>query len=320
MKNGFIGFWGIFIAYFIFVHPCIIYYNTYHTSNNTGNGKLALFYLGLSFFLWAIVLGSTLWLILKNGILAKKNLAHIARHGRRVQAKIIDSHLLKEHKNFISRRITLEMDNFSGQVISHIMTVNDVRPEENRFETGKKINLIVDSEFKKNPYLLLEGSTSKVNYALLFIWLAFTGGAAAYYRYSYSAESGGSGWRFLELSHPLLVIPACFILFTGILYLIFRVFITGNNSGRELLELKFRGEKTTAEIIMVNQTGTYINEQPQVEYTLKFTDKDGKTIHTVKKEIISLLEIGKVQALKYREIMYLPARPEKFVFYDQINN
>lgn len=320
MKKGFVGFWGIFIAYFIFVHPCIIYYNTYHTSNNTENGKLALFYLGLSLLLWALVLGTTLWLILKNGILAKKNLAYIDRYGRRVQARITRSIILKKHQNFISRQITLEMDNFSGQVISHTMIVNDVRPKENRFEKGKNIYLKVDPEFKNNPYLLLEGSTSKVNFTLLLIWLAFTGGAVAYYQYSYSTENGGLGWRFLELFHPLLVIPACFILFTGVFYLIFRGFIMGNNTERELLELKFKGEKTMAEIAMVNQTGTYINEQPQVEYTLKFTDKDGKTIHAVKKEIVSLLDIGKVSALKYREVMYLPYRPEKFVFYDQINN
>jgi len=320
MKNGFIGFWGIFIAYFIFVHPCIIYYNTYHTSSNTENGRLAVFYLGLSFLLWTIVLGTTLWLIIRNGILAKKNLAYIDRHGKKVQAKIIQSAILKEHENFISRQITLEMMNFSGAVIYHTMMVNDVRPKENRFENGKNIYLKVDSEFKKNPYLLLEGSTARVNYALLLLWLVFTGGVAAYYLYAYTTENGGLGWRFLELFHPLLVIPACFILFTGIFYLIFRVFIMGNNTGRELLELKFKGEKTIAEIVQVQQTGTYINEQPQVEFTLEFTDKGGKKIHGVKKEIVSLLDIAKVSALKHREIMYLSDRPEKFVFYDQINN
>lgn len=320
MKKGFIGFWGIFIGYFIFVHPCIIYYNTYHTSNNTENGKLALFYLGISFILWGIVLGSILWFILKNGILAQRNLAYINLNGRRIQALIKQSRILKEHVSFISRQLILEMTNFSGETIHHTMMINDTRPKENRFETGKTIYLKVDAEFKKNPYLLLEGSTSKVNYGLLLIWLVFVGGAAFYYKYSYSTESGGLGWHFLELFHPLLVIPACFIFFTGVFYLIFRIFIMGNNTGRELLELKFQGERTTAEIVRVRQTGTYINEQPQVEYTLEFTDKRGKKIHAQKKEIVSLLDIGKVSALKYREIMYLPNQPEKFVFYDEIIN
>lgn len=320
MKNGFIGFWGIFIAYFIFVHPCIIYYNTYHTSNNTENDKLALFYLGLSLVLWASVLGTTLWLILKNGILAQRNLAYINRHGKRIQAVILQSRILKEYKNFVSRQIMLEMSNFSGETIHHTMVINDTRPAENRFEAGKTIYFKVDSDFKRNPYLMIEGSKSKVNYVLLLIWFVFTGGVIAYYNYAYSTESGGLGWHFLELFHPLLVIPACFILFAGIFYLIFRFFIMGNNTGRELLELKFKGVKTVAEIVQVRQTGTYINEQPQVKYTLEFTDKSGKRFHVSIKEIVSLLDIGKVSVLKHREIMYLPERPEKFVFYDQINN
>lgn len=320
MKKGFIGFWGLFIAYFIFVHPSIIYYNTYHTSNNTENGMVALFYLGLSFVLWAIVLGSTLWLILKNGILAQRNLIYINSHGRRIQARIIKSQVLKEHQSWVSMQIGLEMNNFYGETVHHTMIMNDTRPNEKRFETGKTIFLKVDPDFKRNPYLLMEGSKSKINYILPLIWLVFTGGVIAYYRYAYSTESGGLGWRFLELSHPLLVIPACFILFTGLFYLIFRIFIMGNKTGRDLLELKFKGKKATAEIVQVRQTGTYINEQPQVEYTLQFADQNGKLFHVSKKEIVSLLDIAKVSALKQREIMYLPERPEKFVFYDEINN
>lgn len=281
---------------------------------------LALFYLGLSFALWTIVLGSTLWLILKNGILAQRNLIYIDRHGRRIQAVIIKSQVLKEHQSWVSRQIGLEMSNFSGETVHHTMIMNDTRPNEKRFEAGKTIFLKVDPDFKKNPYLLMEGSKSKVNYILPLIWLVFTAGVIAYYQYAYSTESGGLGWRFLELFHPLLVIPACFILFTGVFYLIFRIFIMGNKTGRDLLELKFKGKKATAEIVQVRQTGTYINEQPQLEYTLQFADQNGKLFHISKKEIVSLLDIAKVSALKQREIMYLPERPENFVFYDEINN
>lgn len=321
MKNGFIGFWGIFIAYFIFVHPCIIYYNTPHSSNNTSNGMLALFFLALSFLLWGIVLGFTLWLILKNGILAKRNLIYIDRSGRRVQAVIKESKLLKQHQSgFVTKEISLEIINFSGYSICHKMMVNDSRPKENRFEKGNVIYLKVDPEFKRNPYLFIEGSQSKVNYILLLIWLVFLSGVGAYYYYAYSTESGGLGWRFLELFHPLLVIPACFIFFTGIFYLIFRIFIMGNKTNRQLLQLKFWGEKTTADIINVRQTGTYINEQPQVEYSIEFKDKKGQLIQARKKEIVSLLDIGNVTSAKQREIYYLPDTPEKFSFSDEINN
>lgn len=320
MKKGFVGFWGLFIGYFIFVHPCIIYYNTYHTSNNTENGKLALFYLGLSLLLWGIVLGTALWLILKNGIFAKRNMAYIEQHGKRIQAYITNSKVLLQNSSMTTREMSLEIQNFSGETIQHKMTVNDTLPQENRFGTGKILYLKVDPDFKKNPYLLLEGSKSKVNYTLFIIWMLFAGAVAVYYQYAYSSENGGLGWRFLQLFHPLLVIPACFIFFTGIFYLIFRIFIMGNKSERDMLELKFRGIKTTAEIVDVRQTGTYINEQPQVEYTLEFNDRNGKKIHVRKKEIVSLLDIARVSTLKQREILYLPEQPEKFTFYDDLNN
>ena len=94
----------------------------------------------------------------------------------------------------------------------------------------------------------------------------------------------------------------------------------GNKSERDMLELKFRGIKTTAQIVDVRQTGTYINEQPQVEYTLEFNDRNGNKIHVRKKEIVSLLDIARVSTLKQREILYLPEQHEKFTFYDDLNN
>ncbi|MCJ8155085.1 hypothetical protein MKJ01_15055 [Chryseobacterium sp. SSA4.19] len=321
MKNGFIIFWGAFIAYFIFIHPCIIYYNVPHSSNNTPNGMLALFFLALSCILWGASLGYTLWLILKNSFLAKKNLTYIEQSGRRVQAIIKESKLINKHQSGpVSREIVLDINNFSGHDILHSMIIRDTRPEENRFETGKIIYLKVDDTFKRNPYLFLEGSQAKVNYLLFLVWGIFLAGVIAYYRYAYATESGGLGWRFLELFHPLLVIPACLIFFPGIMYLIFKIFIMGNKTTREQLRLKFWGQKAMADIISVRQTGTYINEQPQIEFVLEFKDKMGKLIKTSKKEIVDLLNLGNVSSMKQREILYLPDNPENFSFFDEINN
>lgn len=321
MKYRYIVFWGIFIAYFIFVHPCIIYYNTPHSSNNTPNGILALFFLASSFILWGIVLGFTLRPILKNGILAKRNFTYINQSGRRVQGFIQESKLLKTHQSgWVSREIIFEIINFSGQKIRHKMTINDTRPQESRFETGKVIYLKVDPDFKRNPYFFLEGSQSKVNPLLLVIWFAFFSGVVAYYYYAYTTENGGLGWRFLELFHPLLLIPTCFIVFVGLIYFFIKVFVMGNKTIKEQLQLKFWGEKATAHIIEVKQTGNYLNNQPQVKYTLEFKDKKGKLIQVAKKEFVSLTDIGHVSSLKEKGIFYLPDNPEKFNFFDEINN
>lgn len=321
MKYGAVAFWGLFIAYFILVHPCILYYNSYHTSNNTPDGMLALAFLMLSILLWSVVLGFLLWLILKNGILAQRNLNYIEQHGKRLDGLIRESKVLREHGSGPAlREIILEMTNFSGHRILHTMTITDSKPEENRFTPGRSISLRVDPSFSRNPYVFLEGSHSKVNYMLFLPWFMILTGVILYYRYAYASESGSLGWRFLELSHPLIVIPASSIFAAGILYFIIRVFIMGKKTTAERLKLKFLGEVTIADIVEVTQTGTYINNQPQVQYTLEFRDKKGTLIRAGKKQIVSLMDIAQLSSTKRKEVIYLPGHPENFSFFDEINN
>lgn len=318
---AFLGFWVLFFIYFIFVHPCIIYYNTPHTGINTEDGRLALFFLFSSLTLWTIIFGFTLWLIIKNSIIAKRNLSHINQNGKSIKGIIRANSVLKENKSgIVAQEIIIELNNFSGENIHHKMIVNDSRPQEDRFNIGKSVYLKVDPDFKRHPYYFIEGSKTKSNYTLLLVWTVFLAAVAFYYYYAYTSESGGYGWRFLELFHPLLVIPACFIFFVGLIYLIFRFFIMRNKTGRQQLQLKFWGVKSMATINEVQQTGTYINEQPQVKYTLAFTDKNGKSHQFTKKEIVSLMDIGSISSVKTRAIIYLPEKPDIFDFFDQINN
>lgn len=322
-KQGiaFMGFWMLFLFYFVFVHPCIIYYNTYHTSLNTADGKLALFFLFSSFVLWGIVLGFTFWLILKNGLLAKRNLAYIQQHGKDIKGVIRNIKPVNKSKSgILSQEIRIELNNFSGETIQHNMLIQDSRPDENRFNIGKTIHLKVDPDFKRNPYYILEGIKGKVNYVLFLIWAIFLTAVLCYYSYAYTSENGGYGWRFLELFHPLLVIPACIIFFVGLIYFIFKTFLKGKNSQKQQLKLIFWGIKTTATINEVQQTGTYINQQPQVKYTLTFTDQQGKSRQLSTKEIVSIMDIGYISSVKNREVIYLPEDPNIFDFFDKINN
>lgn len=311
----------LFITYFTFAHPCIIYYNSPHYSINTPNGVVALFFLTLSFILWGIILGFILLSILKKGIIAKINMIHIDQSGRKIQGVIKESKILKEHKSgIISREITFKTINFSGHNILHKMVINDSHPKEARFEIEKIIYIKVDPEFKKYPYLFLEGTQSRINYSLFLIWFGFLFGIVAYYYYAYATENGGLGWRFLNTSHPLLLIPGLFIFFVGLIYFIVKIFIMDNKTAKERLKLKFWGERAVANIINIKQTGTYINEQPQVKYTLEFKDRNGNLIQVHKKKIVSLMDIGQVSSEKYKEIFYLPENTEIFSFYDEIDD
>jgi hypothetical protein len=78
------------------------------------------------------------------------------------------------------------------------------------------------------------------------------------------------------------------------------------------------GIKTTGDILNYKQTGMYINEQPQVQFEIEYTDQEGNRRVTLCKKIVSLLDIHKLDNGP-KEIMYLPHEPEKIVFYEDLS-
>ncbi|WP_326983216.1 hypothetical protein VUJ46_01325 [Chryseobacterium sp. MYb264] len=308
---------ALMVPYFVFIHPAIIYYNGEPTSLNTPNGKAALFYLALSFLLWGWVFGYALYILFKSGIGAKINMRRMEASGRAISGIIREVKKVKKNNDHSeAKEITLEANNFSHERIKHTIAVNDTEPKEKRYETGKKVQLIVDPDFKRYPFVFIAGSQAKINYIPYIVWFLFLLGVVYYYTYAYAHENGGNGWRFLELFHPLLVSPAALIFFSVIFYFIIKVF-AGNP--RKKLKLKFWGQLAVAKVTQVKQTGTYINEQPQVKYDLEFRDKNGKIYQTSKKEVVSLMDIGRISSLRHREVFYMPDDPKNFTFSDDLN-
>lgn len=314
-------FWIVFILYFIFAHPAIIYYNTTSYDHlELVDGKKALVYLGLSIFLWTSVFCIAFYMIYKYSFQAQKNIASILKSGKRIQAKIIESKSIPlKTKNFIHKKVILELDNFNQQKIWHSMEINDSRPNENRFEEGNWISILVDESFSKMPYIILDGIKSKVNYKLYFIWFIALLGIIYYYAFSYQLENHGFGWRFLSFDHPLIISPLVIFFICFIFWLVF-VKLMGKNSFRnkESLELKFKGEKTFAKILSAEQTGTYINNQPQVKFELEYTDSLGKKQHATIKKIVLLTDLVNIHQ-KEKEIFYSTNNHQNVAFTDDLN-
>ena len=86
------------------------------------------------------------------------------------------------------------------------------------------------------------------------------------------------------------------------------------NIGINSLMLKFRGKKAIASIINARQTGTSINDQPEVAFKIQFADASGKVHETELKKIVSLMEIGTVGTEKERTVFCDPQAPEKVMF------
>ncbi|MDM1046212.1 hypothetical protein HX004_15420 [Myroides sp. 1354] len=323
MRKAFGLFWLFFFLYFIFAHPAIIYYGSEYPRRylDQVNPTETFVYLGMSFVLWTIVLGVLLAVIFKYTIQTKWNINKINQRGKRIEARIVQASgsTIFEHNTAI-KSLVLALHNFEGESIRHMMEVRDSKPEERRFEEGKHIHLRVDSSFKQRPYVIVEGTKGKVNGWFFVGWLLFFVGIVYYYVFSYQLESQGFGWRFLTLSHPLLSSAGFLILFAGILYLIAKFLIFKKlNIGSSSLALKFRGKRVNGTVVQVQQTGTYINEQPEVRFDVEYSDDKGIVHQVVLKKIVSLLEVGSVKHQTSCMLFYDPKEPKKVQFEQDIN-
>ena len=74
-----------------------------------------------------------------------------------------------------------------------------------------------------------------------------------------------------------------------------------------LINEGIRGE---AEILSREQTGTYINEQPQVKFKLLITTPDSAPYEVEHKEIVNLLDMGSIPEGKNVPVVVHPDNPE----------
>jgi hypothetical protein len=199
------------------------------------------------------------------------------------------------------------------------MGVNDVRPAEQRFEVGKKVDLLIDSQMKRIPYCMFATSEASISSGIMLLsiagWLACVILVAGYYIFSYQLENDGAGWRFMSFGHPLLVCPFV-LLFYKLIELLIAKF-SGNTSDQALI--KFKGIRTSAKVLHVEETGTYINEQPMIRFELEYTDEQQQAHRTSLKKLIGLLSLDFTKQ-KNIDIFYLKDDPARIAFADDLDN
>ncbi|QJB40572.1 hypothetical protein HF324_23140 [Chitinophaga oryzae] len=74
-----------------------------------------------------------------------------------------------------------------------------------------------------------------------------------------------------------------------------------------------------AEVVSASQTGTYINEQPQVKFELRYKDEYGKTYNTELKKIVSLIDLGMTRQ-ETVSVFYLKDKPSEVAFADDLDD
>lgn len=313
------------MLFFAIPFPMFLYYVINSEFDvNTLKDKDPYFALGivvLSIILWmALLLGYfQKWVI--QVFITKNNLEKIKANGIHREAKILNAHKIsKLNSKFPTYELELCFKNLSDTEIRHKTIVTDIKPHERRFEAEKKTGILLDRDMKHAPYFVIASTTASLNgrtfIMRLFGWLFFSALVTGYYFFAYRTESYGMGWRFMSFGHPLIVIPLVLLFYRILVRLIFTKLGGLNNDS---VILKFKGIKTQARLVSVNQTGTYINEQPMMRFELEYTDTKNHLHKSSLKKIVGLLEL-EITRQEMIEIFYNPENPKQIAFASDINN
>ncbi|SDF75121.1 hypothetical protein [Chitinophaga filiformis] len=315
-----ISFWSLYTLGFTVVLPTFLYYTESAEEPPQDSATIAFLYLGLGVVTWLVAIGLYLRFFIKLVFTDKYRLERTAREGTTITAEIIRKTQVGVIHDAVTLDLRLAFRNLAGTPVEISYELNDSRPYERRFEAGNMIDMsagLNGGEAVFVPKALQVSRNRGIVILYSFILLLLLAAAIVYPVFAYMQESQGTGWRFLRLSHPWISVPLINI-GVGALILVFLGFI-GKASGEtdKPLRMIMYGIKTTGTVLSYQQTGMYINEQPQVRFEIEYTDQTGYRRTTVCKKIVSLLDIHKLDNGP-KEIMYLPDKPEKIVFYDDL--
>jgi len=325
MKKYFAMIFGaLYMLFFAIPFPMLIYYSTNSEFNiNTLKDEdpwLSLAIVSISIILWIIVLIGYFYKWILQIFISKRNIEKIKSRGVSREAKIISAvKTSKPDAKYNTYELELVFNNLADTEITSKTTITDTRPHQRRFEVGKKLSLMLDREAKEAPHFVIATTEVGINAIRLVLivlgWLLFVTAVAGYYVYSYKTESYGMGWRFMSFGHPLIVCPMVLLFFRYLLKFIYSK-LTGLNGNSSAI--KFKGVKTWAKLIRASQTGTYINEQPEIRFELEYTDNKHHVHRNSLKKVIGLLELDLTKQ-EQLEIFYLPENPNKIAFASDLN-
>ncbi|PIF45685.1 hypothetical protein CLU96_2695 [Chryseobacterium sp. 52] len=323
MRRGLGIFWTLYMLFFAVPFPMILYYNIKNEDPPVLydiNPLLALGIVLVSVILWCMVLGSWLYRWIIVNFKAKSNIQYLVKHGVSRKAEILDVvKVSRSGSKYNTYELVLSFKNLVNTEIRQKAFVNDAKPQQHRFEKGKTVEIRIDKDVKRPPYFIFAESEARINILIIFLismgWLTIIVLVAGYYIYAYLTENDGMGWRFITYWHPLVICPAILLFYKGIFSYFLNRMINGRKGEPELI--KFKGIRTTARQISAEQTGTYINEQPMVLFTIEYEDSQNQTRRAEIKKIVDLLDLGSVKR-KTVDIFYLKDNPERIAFVEDL--
>lgn len=314
-------FWLLYTLGFTIALPTFLYYTTGSADEPPQeSATVAFFYLGLGILSWLIAIGMYSRFFIKLVFTDKYRLEKTAREGTTIVAKIVRKVKRGAIRDAVTLDLRLAFRNLAGTEVEVPYELNDGRPFEKRYEVGNTIAMSVSFNGRDITFVpkTLQVSRNKgivLFYSLIFLILLMA--AIVYPVFSYAQESEGAGWRFLRFSHPWISVPLINIGIVLFLRVLLGFISKASGDTAQPLRMVMYGLKTTGIIQNYEQTGMYINEQPQVQFEIEYTDHQGVMHATVYKKIVSLLDVHKLDKGP-KEIMFLPDEPENIVFYEEL--
>ena len=276
-----------------------------------------------------LVIGLILWLVqtymISKFITEPKKQAKqhkkVQQTGKAIQAQV----LAWEYDGLIeddpSKKILLRFTNLVGSQVKTYMHLVDTKEHEKRFEPGKEITIKLNKSGFEPPFTVGKGEYETPPRPWIWLWLIFNIlYMIGFFLASYYIQSDGYGWRFLNPFSPWLWEPIYgifilnFLLKTSHSQDIITEFyqLKSFRSEKEFGELLLYGKITQGEIINYSQTGTYINEQPQVRFDVHFLNDQGDILNKSFKQIIPLTDLHELKKGE-AEIIYLPRDTDIFM-------
>jgi predicted permease len=316
-----ISFWTIYTLGFTVVLPTVLYYNIDSMeSSPEQSATMAFIYLGLGIIIWlAIILWYSRFFI-KLVFTDKQRLEKTATEGITIVAKITGKTQAGTERDTAVLNLKLAFNNLAGTAVEIPYQLNDGKPYENRFEVGNTIEMRASLDGDNStfvPKTMQVVRNKGIVFFCSFIFLFLIMAAIVYPVFSYQQESQGAGWRFLSLLHPWIMVPLINLAVGAFIWFIISFIGKASGSSTHPLRMVLHGIKTTGTILSYGQTGMYINEQPQVQFEIEYTDQRGIRRTILYKKIVSLLDIHKI-ATGSKEIMYEDTQSQNIIFYEDL--
>ena len=284
---------------------------------------VATVFLGLGIILWLVkhllIIG-----LIRHPYKLKKKHKKVQETGRPVQAKVLSSEIVDQDGDYPVYNILLSFNNLVGNPVRTILRTSDTKPHERRFETGKQVELRLNQTDFDPPYTVATGQYAPAKRILHWVWLFFDiAYSIALFLVSYHFQSKGMGWRFLGPQAPWFWAPI-----VGISMIVFLSKILGlkgddtqqsayefhsTSKSKDLAQLLLHGRSANGEVLSFSQTGTYINEQPEIRFNIQYENEYGVPVRAYHTQIISLVDLHSLRKAKI-EVLYLPGNPNLFMY------